>query len=524
MKQKKSILKKILITIFLGSFLLLNNFYVQPVLAMQQNNNSPLNHTLLNASEAYDTTAQQEIPAPDSQLLPASLEQLAQNDGISYRSLGDWPKESEQAQADGHLSFVFDFDSADLNSSDEIKNLNFYHYFSIAENTGLDVGPDPEEESISISDGQNPSIEEWFYEIYDQNDLYLGEISVDVNSIDLNGLIQDQIDLGSIITDFSNLTGLRIDFYLLTADCSESFKTNHDYVALGMDYEPNLAPQIILQSPADKAIFNLSNLKERVVKLNWLVNDGNNDFMEIELAVGLGNYNKRGECEFTGTAQKFVFKDQASGMMMQKIDLPKDGAYCWQVLATDNKIVDPVIASRDFSLDLTAPNAPVLSLQKDDCSAYLSWNEVETGATYDVYRNDLFLGNTGNFSWLDTGLEKGQSYIYYVVAIDASGNQSAASNNVCIYIPNPQISSLSFVSADVAVSTQNQNQSVVPSNNSQQQNEQVDNNQGEVKSENTDNSTQMATNWALVIAIILAGLLILGGGLYWWYSREEDEI
>jgi fibronectin type 3 domain-containing protein len=185
------------------------------------------------------------------------------------------------------------------------------------------------------------------------------------------------------------------------------------------------------------------------------------------------------------------------------------------------------MASASFTIDNVAPVAPVVAVSWQNSQIIVSWNNVETGASYEVYRNEILIASTSSLMFIDDNLTRGQNYTYYVVATDVAGNQSLPSNSVTIYLPNPQISSISFESApSVTMSLQ------VSSSPQVSMSPQVSSLTPEVQAKTpagivqaaTTNANQVTTNWALIIAIILAGLLILGGGLYWWYSREEDEI
>ena len=84
--------------------------------------------------------------------------------------------------------------------------------------------------------------------------------------------------------------------------------------------------------------------------------------------------------------------------------------------------------------DTTAPTAATLSASgTTTTSTNLSW----TGATdnigvtgYDVYQNGVFRATTATTSFVANGLTASTAYSFYVIAKDAAGNVSPASNTV----------------------------------------------------------------------------------------------
>lgn len=124
-----------------------------------------------------------------------------------------------------------------------------------------------------------------------------------------------------------------------------------------------------------------------------------------------------------------------------------DGALSWVYAYRDGFIADPYDATRagaltvNASQDVEAPSAPVLSIEDwSAASISLSWtdsiDDVEVYA-YDLYRStdgttftklDRKLAPTT--SYIDTTVTSGQTYYYYVVALDTSFNASQPSNTV----------------------------------------------------------------------------------------------
>ncbi|MEY2691973.1 MAG: hypothetical protein RIT03_363 [Bacteroidota bacterium] len=86
--------------------------------------------------------------------------------------------------------------------------------------------------------------------------------------------------------------------------------------------------------------------------------------------------------------------------------------------------------------DTTAPTAPVLSAAgTTSTSTNLSWTAAtdNVGVTgYNVYRGGVLLATVTTTTYAATGLTAGTAYSFYVVAKDAAGNLSTASNSVAV--------------------------------------------------------------------------------------------
>lgn len=91
--------------------------------------------------------------------------------------------------------------------------------------------------------------------------------------------------------------------------------------------------------------------------------------------------------------------------------------------------------------DTTAPTAPSnLQAQVVSGQVNLSWTSSTDNvgiASYRVSRNGVALGSTTLTSYGDASVASGQQYTYTVVAFDAAGNTSSASNQVSVTVPVP---------------------------------------------------------------------------------------
>ena len=81
------------------------------------------------------------------------------------------------------------------------------------------------------------------------------------------------------------------------------------------------------------------------------------------------------------------------------------------------------------SPDETPPDAPPnLVAAPGYHSVDLTWDaSSDDVVAYQIWRGNDFLGSVLNLAYSDTGLADGTAYIYRVIAIDAAGNASAAS-------------------------------------------------------------------------------------------------
>jgi hypothetical protein len=104
--------------------------------------------------------------------------------------------------------------------------------------------------------------------------------------------------------------------------------------------------------------------------------------------------------------------------------------------------------------DTTAPTAPTLSASGiTSTTTSLSW----TGATdnvgvasYDVYQGGVFKANVTTTTYAVTGLTASTTYSFYVIAKDAAGNVSPASNTVSVTTP---VSTITYCTSQGNITT-----------------------------------------------------------------------
>ncbi|MEI3843349.1 MULTISPECIES: lytic polysaccharide monooxygenase [unclassified Microbacterium] len=187
-------------------------------------------------------------------------------------------------------------------------------------------------------------------------------------------------------------------------------------------------------APSAPSNVHAMKVTTNTVDLMWNASSDNVgvDRYEIQRAV------KGGEFEKVGTTAGTSFKDTG---------LTASTAYDYRVVAIDG--AGNTSAAGTFSVttkdevvnpgpDTEAPTAPsgVHSMKTTADSVDLMWSESEDNVGVDRYeiqravKGGQFqtVGSTAKTSHLDTGLTAGTTYEYKVVAFDAAGNASAASD------------------------------------------------------------------------------------------------
>ena len=100
------------------------------------------------------------------------------------------------------------------------------------------------------------------------------------------------------------------------------------------------------------------------------------------------------------------------------------------------KYIFSPFTSWDLPIDITIKNDPdapknLTVSAKTENSVTLTWNAVANAIRYNVYRDDVFVGNTTAASYFDGGLDAATEYTYQVTSVTASG-ESEKSNEVSV--------------------------------------------------------------------------------------------
>ena len=120
-----------------------------------------------------------------------------------------------------------------------------------------------------------------------------------------------------------------------------------------------------------------------------------------------------------------------------------EGIHILYYFSADTSNNTEAIKNQQFKVDLTAPSTVTLSGSAASSTQIdLSWNsatDTPSGVShYDIYDADTnsLIATTAATSYSDTGLSPGQTYRYYVKAVDVAGNESSQSNTVTITTPS----------------------------------------------------------------------------------------
>ena len=141
------------------------------------------------------------------------------------------------------------------------------------------------------------------------------------------------------------------------------------------------------------------------------------------------------------TGGSAVLIGSSNGTTYSDTAVPTDGSYDYDVVAVDGAGNQSVpSAATTVSVDLTPPTAPTgltaaatLTASKPSLSWTLSTDGTGSGIVrYDVYRGAVLAGSSTGTTFTDTTLATNGSYAYTVKAVDAAGNQSAASSPLTV--------------------------------------------------------------------------------------------
>lgn len=134
------------------------------------------------------------------------------------------------------------------------------------------------------------------------------------------------------------------------------------------------------------------------------------------------------------------FVTNVSGTTYQATGLSSNTSYAFYVIARDaagnsSSASNTVNVTTDVFVDTEAPTTPtgLAASNTTDSSTDLSWNASSDniGVTgYDVYQDGGFVTNVSGTTYQVSGLSESTTYAFYVIARDASGNSSSASNTI----------------------------------------------------------------------------------------------
>ncbi|WP_210480704.1 LamG-like jellyroll fold domain-containing protein [Naasia sp. SYSU D00948] len=147
--------------------------------------------------------------------------------------------------------------------------------------------------------------------------------------------------------------------------------------------------------------------------------------------------------DYRGTITSYSWNwgngDKSSGVAPTHV-YKATGTYTIVLTVTDNSgrtdTWTRVVSVRDITPPST-PGTPSVDVN-DGSSIALSWaaSSDDVGVVaYDVYRDNVLIGSSGNRFYTDMSFTLGSTYVYRVVARDATGNVSASSAETTVVVP-----------------------------------------------------------------------------------------
>ncbi|PNQ74723.1 hypothetical protein C1T31_00855 [Hanstruepera neustonica] len=134
------------------------------------------------------------------------------------------------------------------------------------------------------------------------------------------------------------------------------------------------------------------------------------------------------------------FIANVSGTTYQVAGLSPSTAYTFYVIARDaagnaSNASNTVNVTTEAFVDTVAPSTPtgLSASNTTETTTDLSWNASTDNIGvdgYDIYQDGIFIDSVWGTFYLATGLSENTTYSFYVVARDAAGNSSSASNSV----------------------------------------------------------------------------------------------
>ncbi|WP_177177094.1 reprolysin-like metallopeptidase [Flavobacterium urocaniciphilum] len=220
----------------------------------------------------------------------------------------------------------------------------------------------------------------------------------------------------------------------LTASTSYSFYVT-SYDAAGNSSVSSNAVNVTTLTPADTTaptatIVSASGTTTSSTNLTWNISTDN---------IGVIGYK---------VYQNGILKTTASTTSLPVSGLSASTTYNFYVIAYDaagnNSVASNTVNVTTLTpADTTAPTATVVSASGTTTnSTNLSWN-VSTDnvavTAYKVYQNGVLISTTSSTSIVVSGLSSSTTYSFYVVASDAAGNVSSASNTLNVITLAPAL-------------------------------------------------------------------------------------
>ena len=204
-------------------------------------------------------------------------------------------------------------------------------------------------------------------------------------------------------------------FYVIAKDAAGNQSSASNTINVTTLNPPDTTP------PSAPTNLTASNTTDSTTDLTWNPSSDN---------VGVTSYD---------VYQNGSFRANVAGTFYQVTNLTPDTSYGFYVIARDaagntSLASNTVNVTTDVFVDTQNPTAPTLSASNtSETTTSLSWSGAtdNVGVTdYDVYQNGGFIANVNGTSYQVTGLSENTTYSFFVIANDAAGNSSSASNSV----------------------------------------------------------------------------------------------
>lgn len=217
-------------------------------------------------------------------------------------------------------------------------------------------------------------------------------------------------------------------YEVVAIDAAGNRSTNSESLVVMTDSPP---PPVDSEAPSAPAQLGASDVQETSISLSWLASSDN---------AGVTGYQLLRDGSLVGSTNQTTYRDA---------NLNPGTEYTYQVLAVDaagnqsNLSNLLAVTTKQQKVappggeDTQEPTAPT-QLQTErvgDTSVTFSWQPStdDTGVTgYEVYRDGKLVASVGETRYTDVGLMPETIYRFEVVALDAAGNRSTASDVLTI--------------------------------------------------------------------------------------------
>jgi len=285
--------------------------------------------------------------------------------------------------------------------------------------TGIPSGPDVISPSVPLNLNASNTTQTTTNLSWDASSDNIGVIGYDVYQ---NGVFVTNVSVPTYqVTGLSASTSY--SFYVIARDAAGNSSLASNTANITTLNPPDI------ESPTIPLGLSASNTTETTTDLSWDASTDN---------IGVTGYD---------VYQDGVFISSISATTYQVTGLSSNTTYAFYVIARDaagnaSTASNTANVTTDVFVDTEAPSTPtgLATSNTTDSSTDLSWNTSTDNIGvigYDVYQNGVFVTNVLATTYQATGLSASTSYSFYVIARDAAGNSSLASNTANVTTLDP---------------------------------------------------------------------------------------